>query len=1050
MINALLQRSLTQRGLVLALAAALLVAGGWVAIRMPVDVFPDLNRPTVTVQTEAGSLAPEEVELLVTRPIEAAMNGAPGVERVRSASAAGLSIVTVEFGWNTHLLTDRQLVTERLGSVRETLPPGLEPTLGPVTSIMGEILLVGLESPSGKVTPVELRRFAEATLAPRLEAIPGVAQVLALGGGLREIRIEPDPGRLAAAGVTLEDVEHAAREATSTTSGGFLEAGSQEFVVRNLARTTNPDLLALVPVGTRAGVKVPLGAVADVRDAIAVRRGDAGVNGKPAVVITIKKQPARDTVRLTRAIRSALDDLGPSLPGDARITVLFEQARFIEASVRNVEEALRDGALLVCVILVLFLLNARTTAITLTAIPLSFAVAVLVLKAFGQSLNTMTLGGLAIATGEVVDDAIVGVENVFRRLRENRVAASPRPAFEVVYDASREVRNSIVYATLLVILVFLPLFALSGVEGRLFAPLGQAYVLAIAASFFVSLTVTPALCLVLLPKARAIRRERESPLVRALKAIDRRLLERTLARPAVPLVVAACLALAALATVPFLGREFLPPFNEGTATISVLARPGIALEESSHLGILTEQLIRTVPEVVGTGRRTGRAERDEHAEGVHYTEIDVDFRPSDRPREEVLADLRRRASTVPGVHVSVGQPISHRLDHVMSGVRAQIAVKVVGPDLAVLEERAQAVREAMAGVPGVVDLSVEAQTRVPQVQILADRDRLFAHGLSPGALNTQLEMALAGTKVGEIPDGQLRYGLVVRLPEEARTDVARLSTLLIDTPSGGRVPLGALADVRATYGPNQILRENGQRRLAVSCNVQGRDLGSVVRDVRAAVARDVTLPPGYRLELGGQFESQESATRSLTLLFGLALVLIYVVLLAHFRSHRIVLQVLLNLPIAMIGAVGAVVLTGGTFSVASLVGFIAVAGIASRNTILMVSHYLHLMAEEGEGFTKSMIVRGSLERLVPVLMTALTAGLALLPLVFAAGAPGKEILHPVATVIVGGLVSSTLLDIVVTPAAFWLFGRPAVSAAGVRSAVSVSSRDPEAPAPAGA
>ncbi len=1050
MINALLRFALSQRGLVLAFAGVLLVAGGSVALRMPVDVFPDLNRPTVTVQTEAGGLAPEEVELLVTRPIETAMNGAPGVERVRSASAAGLSIVTVEFGWNTDLLRDRQLVTERLAEARTALPPDVEPTLGPVTSIMGEILLVGLESPSGEIPPVELRRFAEETLAPRLEAIPGVSQVLALGGGLREIRIEPDPDRLAAAGVTLADVERAAREATTATSGGFLEAGAQEFVVRNLGRTTSPATLALIPVLTRGGVAVPLGAVADVRDATAVRRGDAGVNGRPAVVLTVKKQPARDTVRLTRTIEQALEALRPSLPGEARHTILFEQARFIEAAIHNVEAALRDGALLVFVVLVLFLLNARTTVITLTAIPLSFAVAVLVLKAFGQSLNTMTLGGLAIATGELVDDAIVDVENVFRRLRENRLLASPRPALEVVYDASREVRNSIVYATLLVILVFLPLFALSGVEGRLFAPLGQAYVLAIAASFLVSLTVTPALCAALLPRARAIRRERESPLVRLLKRIDRRLLERTLVRPVLPLALAGGLAAIALAVVPFLGREFLPSFNEGTATINLLARPGISLEESSHLGQLAEQLVRTVPEVAGTGRRTGRAERDEHAEGVHYTVIDVDLRTSKRPRAAVLADLRRRLEHVPGVHVSVGQPISHRLDHLLSGVRAQIAVKIFGPELAVLEERAEAVRAVMAGVDGVVDLSVEAQTRVPQVQILADRERLFAHGLAPGALNAQLATALAGTRVGEILDGQLRYGLVVRLPEEARADITRLAGLPVDTPAGGRVPLEALADVRATYGPNQILHEKGQRRLAVSCNVEGRDLGSVVADVRAALARDVSLPAAYRLELGGQFESQESATRALVLLFLFAVLLIYVILFAHFRSHRIVLQVLFNLPIAFIGAVVAVVVTGGTFSIASIVGFIAVAGIASRNTILMISHYFHLMAEEGEGFTKEMIVRGSLERLVPVLMTALTAGLALVPLILAGGEPGKEILHPVATVIVGGLVSSTLLDIVVTPAAFWLLGRSAAQAAARRRAAAAPLPGSETPAPAGA
>jgi CzcA family heavy metal efflux pump len=1032
MIDALIRASLERRGLVLALAAALLVWGGIVAARMPVDVFPDLNRPTVTVQTEAGGLAPEEVEVLVTRPIEVAMNGAPGVERVRSTSAAGLSIVIVEFAWGTDVLADRQLVTERLGEARVSLPDGVEPALGPVSSIMGEILLIGLESPSGAVSPADLRRFAEVELGPRIEAVPGVAQVLALGGGLREIRVEPHPERMAAAGVTLAEVEEAARAASTASSGGFLESEGQEFVVRNLGRTIDPVALALVPIVAAGGAVVPLGAVADVREATAVRRGDAGMNGRPAVVLTVKKQPGRDTVRLTREIERALAAMIPQFPGDSRPRILFEQSRFIEAAIHNVEAAIRDGAVLVVVVLALFLLNARTTLITLTAIPLSFAVAILVLRALGQELNTMTLGGLAIATGEVVDDAIVDVENVFRRLRENRAAAAPRPALRVVYEASREVRSSIVYATLLVVLVFLPLFALSGIEGRLFAPLGAAYVFAILASFVVSLTVTPALALVLLPRARATARSADSPLVRALKALDAKLLARVLDRPAVPLAAAAGLAAIALAIVPFLGREFLPPFAEGTATVNVLARPGISLEESSRLGQLAERRLLTVPEVRATGRRTGRAERDEHAEGVHYGEIDVDLAPSRRSREAVLADLRTAVAGVPGVRTSVGQPIAHRLDHLLSGVRAQIAVKVFGPDLEGLRAGAEQVRAALEDIPGIVDLAVEAQGVVPQVQVLADRERLFAHGLAPGALNAQLATALAGERVGDVLDGPVRTALVVRLPESARADASRLAVLPVDTPAGTRVPLGAVATVRTAYGPNQIQHENAQRRLAVQANVSGRDLGSVVRDVETALARDVHLPAGYRLELGGQFESQRSASRTLLLLSLVSLALIYALLYGHFRDHSLTLQVLVNVPIALVGAVGAVVLSGGTFSIASLVGFIAVVGIASRNTILLLTHYLHLIEFEGGEFSRATILRGSLERLVPVLMTALTAALALIPLVLAHGAPGKEILAPVAAVILGGLVSTTLLDTLVTPAAFAAFGRRAAELARAR------------------
>jgi len=1032
MIDALIRASLSRRGLVLALAAGLLAWGAIAAMRMPVDVFPDLNRPTVTVQTEAGGLAPEEVEVLVTRPIEIAMAGAPGVERVRSTSAAGLSIVVVEFAWGTDVLVDRQLVTERLQEARATLPPGTEPSLGPVSSIMGEIMLVGLESPSSSVSAVELRRFAETTLVPRLEAVPGVAQVLALGGGLRELRIEPAPERMAAAGVTLEDVVAAARGATGASSGGFLDTGPQERVVRVLGRTTDAAALARVAVPGPGGAPIPLGAIADVREATAVRRGDAGMNGRPAVVLTVKKQPRRDTLALTKELEKALVDLSPQFPGDARPRILFEQARFIEAAIHNVEEALRDGAILVAIVLALFLLNVRTTAITLTAIPLSFAVALLVLRAFGQEINTMTLGGLAIATGEVVDDAIVDVENVFRRLRENRAAGSPRNPFAVVYDASREVRSSIVYATLLVVLVFLPLFALSGIEGRLFAPLGAAYVLAILASFVVSITVTPALALVLLPKARATAHAKDSPLVRFLKAVQARLLGPALARPMLPLGFAALLVAAAVAVVPFLGRTFLPPFAEGTATVNVLARPGISLEESARLGALAERRLFGVPEVMSTGRRTGRAERDDHAEGVHYSEIDVELARSKRPLEAVLADLRAALADLPGVRVSVGQPIAHRLDHLLSGVRAQLAIKIFGPDLPTLRTEAERVRGVLAGVPGIVDLAVEAQGVVPQVQVLVDRERLLAHGLAPGALNEHLATALGGEVVGEVLDGLVRTNLVVRLPEEVRADATRLAVLPVDVPHGGRVPLGALAEVRETFGPNQVLHEGGQRRIAVMANVAGRDLGSVVAEVERRLAAEVHLPDGYRLELGGQFESQRSAQRTILVLSLVSLLLIYALLHGHFKNHATVLQVLVNVPIALVGAVGAVALSGGTFSIASLVGFIAVVGIASRNTILLISHYLHLIEFEGEEFTRATIVRGSQERLVPVLMTALTAALALIPLVLAHGEPGKEILAPVATVILGGLVSTTLLDTLVTPAAFLAFGRSAAEAALAR------------------
>ncbi len=1029
MINAILRASLHGRSMVLVAAILLMIYGVWTTSRLPVDVFPDLNRPTVTILTEAPGLAPEEVEALVTRPIETAMNGAPGVERVRSSSAVGLSIVYVEFSWGTDVYRDRQLVSERLQLVRDQLPGTAEAIMGPISSIMGEIALIGVESPNGSVAPFELRTLGEQVIGRRLLTIAGVSNVIAIGGGLKQYVVQPKPKLLASMGLSLEDVVTAVEQSNINTTGGFVGQGGRELVVRNVGRTTDLRELGATPVGTfRNGVSIPLASVADVTIGTAPKRGDAGVNARPAVILMVQKQPGTATIQLTERIEEALHQLEASLPADVRTRVLFRQATFIEASIKNVEEALRDGAILVTVVLFIFLLNFRTTAITLTAIPLSLVVTAIVMKLLGQSINTMTLGGIAIAMGELVDDAIVDVENVFRRLRENRASANPRPGLQVVFDASSEVRTSIVYATILVILVFLPLFALSGIEGRLFTPLGMAYVIAISASFIVSVTVTPALCLMLLPNARATERG-DGRFVRWLKSLDQRLLGRVLAHPKPVVIGAAVAVLAAIAVIPFLGREFLPPFNEGTATVNVLARPGTSLEESNRIGQTAERLLLQVPEVVSTGRRTGRAERDEHAEGVHYTEIDVDFKPSRRPLEAILGDIRERLAVLSGVSVSLGQPISHRLDHLLSGVRAQIAIKIFGEDLATLRQKAAEVQSAVADVPGVVDLQTERQVLVPQLQVRVDRERAAMYGLQAGALNEGLETALAGRTVGQVLEGQFGYDLVVRLPEELRGRPDLIRNLLVDTPSGAKVPLLAVADIQETWGPNQIQHEDVQRRIVVSANASGRDLGAVVREIEARVAERVQLPPGYYLSFGGQFESQRSASRVLALLSLLSFAAMFTVLYVHFRSARIVLQILINIPIALIGAVLAVVLTGGVFSIASMIGFITLTGIASRNTIMMISHYLHLMRHEGEQFTKEMIIRGSLERLVPVLMTALTAGLALVPLALSKGQPGKEILYPVATVILGGLLTTTLLDMLVTPAVFWMFGRPAAEQA---------------------
>ncbi len=1026
MFNALIGFSLRNRPLVLAVAVLLLGFGGWTAARLPVDVFPDLNRPTVTLLTEAGGLSPEEVERLVTRPLEAAMAGAPGVARVRSQSAVGLSVIWVEFDWAVEIYRARQQVAERIGPLQEQLPEGIVPAMGPVTSIMGEVLLVGVVSPENTVSGPALRGLADWTLRPRLLALPGVSAVNNIGGGVEQIHIDVNPDQLAQLGIPLEAVRAAAEDAQGSSSGGFLERKSQEYVVRNVARTADPAAIGEAVVATRDGVVITLADVADIQVGVGPMRGAAGVNGQPAVILSIAKQPGADTIAVTHAVDTTLAEIRRGLPEGVEVVSLFRQASFIEASINNVEEALRDGGILVAIVLVLFLLNVRTTAITLTAIPVSLVVAILVLSAFGLTLNTMTLGGLAVAIGELVDDAIVDVENVLRRLKANAASPQPRPALRVVLDASVEVRGSIVFSTMLVLLVFLPLFAMSGMEGRLFAPLGIAYITAILASMVVSLTVTPALCAYLLPGLVNRVDPGDGRLVRALKGLERRVLALSLPRPGGVMTVTTALVVAAAASVPFLGTSFLPPFNEGTATINVQAAPGTSLAESDRLGALAERQLLSIPEVTSTGRRTGRAEMDEHAEGVHYTEIDVDFVEGGRPRAAVLADVRDRLGVIPGVVSNVGQPISHRLDHLLSGVRAEIALKLYGPDLAVLRATATAVRDALVAVPGLVDIHVEPQVLVPQVLVQVDRDAATRFGVPAGRLAEDLAVGLAGVRVGQVLDGMRSLDLMVRYAAPFRDDVARLASAPLVLEDGRAVTLGQLAEISLGTGPNQVLHEDGQRRIAVSANTAGRDIGSVVADIQEVLAT-VPLPAGYWLALGGQFERQQEASRTIALLSLVSLTAMYAVLFAHFQSHALTLQVLLNVPLALIGSVAAIWISGAPLSVATLVGFTTLCGVATRNTILMISHYVHLVRYEGEVFGAPMVVRGTLERLVPVAMTALCAGIGLVPLAFAGDAPGKEILSPVAQVILGGLISSTLLDMVVTPTVFLRFGGTALA-----------------------
>ncbi len=1024
MLDRIIRFSLTHRLLVLTVGVLITIYGLWTVRQMPIDVFPDLNRPTVNIMTEAPGMAPEEVETFVTLPLETVLNGLPGVQRVRSTTGIGLSVIYVEFQWNTDIYRNRQLVAEKLQLAKEKLPKSATPVMGPIASIMGEIQLIGLSSTNKEINPLALRTFADWTMRPRLLSVPGVAQVIAIGGGVKQYQILLSADKIQKYQLALKDIEEALSKISLNTTGGYIDLDKKEFLIRNIGSIkTEKDILSSV-VGLHLGRPVFVRDIAEVKLGPQIKRGDGSINGKPAVILSIQKQPGANTVDLTQQIDLALTELEKTLPEGAELHKdLFKQSRFIEASVNNVKEALRDGTVLVFLVLFLFLMNLRTTTITLTAIPLSFLVTAIVFHFFGLSVNTMTLGGLAIAIGELVDDAIVDVENVFRRLKENSQLIKPLPTLQVVYNASSEVRNSIVFATIIVVLVFLPLFYMSGIEGRLFIPLGMAYIISLIASLFVSLTITPVLCSFLLSKDKLIE-HKDGKLIQFLKKWDAQLLDFSLDHPKLIICVALTLLIGALALIPFMGRDFLPKFNEGTATINVLSQPGISLNESNLAGTQAEELILSVPEVKSVARRTGRAELDEHAEGVHYSEIDVDFKKEGRPREIVLNEIRTKLETLPNVYSSVGQPISHRLDHLLSGVRAQIAIKVFGPDLKTLRMKASEIFKNLEGLPGLVDLQIEQQVLIPQVKIQLLREEASEYGIVPGVLSETLEKALNGEVIAQIVDQQKTFNVFMRFDDASRANLELMKkTVLKIMPDGRRVTLDKVADVYESEGPNQINRENAQRRIVVSANASGRDLDSLVQEIQSKISKQIQIPEGYFIQYGGQFESQKSASRLILLLGFLSLIGIFVVLYAHFKTSWIALQIMLNIPMALIGSLVAIYLTDKTFSVATMVAFITLCGIASRNGIMMISHYLHLMKFEGEQFSKQMVIRGSLERLIPVLMTALTAILGLLPLVLAKGEPGKEILHPVAVVIVGGLLSSTLLDMFVTPTIFFRFGK---------------------------
>lgn len=1035
MLNAIIEFALRQRLLIIALAIGLIGYGSWQAAEMEIDVFPNLNRPRVVIMTEAPGLAPEEVETLITFPIEAVVNGANGVQAVRSSSGVGISVVYVEFDWGTDIYTDRQIVAERMALLGEQLPQGVKPQLAPISSIMGQIIMVGMWSENGETSPMEVRTLADWVIRQRLLTLPGVSQVFTMGGGRKQFQILVNPDDMLRYGVTLHDVKQAVGDSNENATGGYLDnQGPNEFLVRALGRVQSTEDLEKLVVKVHEGRPIPLKHVARVTEAAQVKRGDSTAYvreedgrfvGGPAVVLTINKQPDADTRELTVAINSALEELSVALPDDVRVeTGLYSQKSFIDRSIANVMEALRDGAILVVIILFLFLLNFRTTFITLTAIPISLCMTVLVFAAFGLSVNTMTLGGIAVAIGELMDDAIVDVENIFRRLKENRRNGSPKHPLLVVYQASAEIRNSIVFGTVIVVIGFIPLFALSGMPGRLFAPLGVAYIVSIISSTVVSLTVTPVLSYWLLPNAPVTSKEHDGLLLRFLKWLAGGVIRFSL-KFSTPLVMIAGLATALAALFAFnMEQDLLPPFNEGVAQLNVVLPPGTSLQQSNEIAATVDKRLTEIEDVTGFLRRTGRAELDEHAEGVNMSEMIITFDPNtSRTREEILDDIRESMADIPGIVTAVEQPLAHLIAHMLSGVKAQVGIKLYGDDLDVLRRKAAEMETAIGGVPGVTGLQVEPQVIIPQYRIEIDRDALLLYGLTPVQVSEFVETAMNGEVVSTILTGQRTFDMLVRLDEPFREDLKALRRLSIELPDGGITPLSSVAKIYESGGPNAVKREQVRRRIVLQCNVTGRGLVDVVRDIQAKLKPiQEDLDDGYFIEYGGLFETQQEAAKRITILFVLMLFGVFLVLYSMFRSAIFALQVMAALPMAFIGSVFALIMAGETLTVAAMVGFISLGGIASRNGILLLNHYIHLVKHEGESWTPEMIVRAGQERLAPVLMTALTSGIGLIPLVLTAGEAGKEILYPIAIVHIGGLTSCTILEFLVRPALFRTFG----------------------------
>ncbi len=1023
MLDKLIKISLENRLIIIAASILILVAGVYVGLKMKVDVFPDLTAPTVTIMTDAHGMAPEEVETLVTYPIESAINGATGVRRVRSSSTFGMSTVYIEFDWGTDIYRARQVVNEKLQLVSASLPKEMVPVLAPISSIMGEIMYIGLRSDTRPL--MEVKETADFVVRKRLLSVPGVSQVVSVGGDLKQYQVNIDPHKLSSYGVSLNEVVEAVKGSNENFSAGVLKTGGQDYILRGIGKLRAVSDIENTAVASRDGIPVLVRDIALVREGPAFRIGDASVDAKPAVVLAVQKHPDANTVELTKRLEGTLEDIKKTLPEDIIIdTDIFRQADFIQRAIDNVQRVVMEGGLLVIALIFLFLGNLRATLISVTAMPLSLVFAIFVLKYFDITINTMTLGGIAIAIGVIVDDAIIDVENVIRRLKENHHKPEPmrHAALKVIFDASKEVRGPIINATLIIIIVFAPLFFLSGIEGRLLRPLGISYMVSIGASLIVALTVTPAMCAYLLRKGKFLEESGDNRLASWLKKIYRPALEFSIKRPGVVMTASAIVFAFSLVPLFFIGRSFLPSFNEGSLTVMMATAPGTSLEKSSEIGRMVEHILLKHPNVAKTSRKTGRGELDEHGKSANASEIEAKLEMKGRKLQEVLTELREDMTAVPGTVITFGQPISHRIDHMLSGTTANIAVKIFGPELFRLRAIAEDIRAEMDGVQGIADLSVEQQVDIAQLRIIPKRSEISKYGMSIVQVAEAAEVAMSGAVVTRTLEGDRGFDVLVKFDDRVRKDIESIRSMLIDTPAGYKVPLAALADITSAKGPNSISRENVQRKIVVQANVSGRDLRSVYEDTKTRIEEDLKLPPGYYIEYGGQFQSEAEASRLISLLSVFSLLAIFLVLYMEFGSFKTAGLVMVNLPLALIGGIVVILLTDRVISIASIVGFITLFGIATRNGILLVSHYQHLMKVEGKAL-RIAVYQGSMERLRPVIMTALAAGLALVPFAFAADKPGNEILSPLAVVILGGLLSSTALNMVVIPALYVKFGK---------------------------